>query len=235
MVAITGASRGLGAALAEGFARAGASVAICATGADALRTVASRVEALGARCVADRVDVTDADAVADWIARATTELGAPSVLINNASVLGGRSPLAEYPVSEWREVLEVNLTGTLIVSRAVLPAMMEADDGSIINVSSGASIPPRTRWGAYGVSKAALDAFSINLARELSGTNVRVNVVDPGGMRTGMRAAAYPEEEPRTLKEPLSIVPLFLWLASDEARDVTGTRFQADEWLSARA
>lgn len=127
--------------------------------------------------------------------------------------------------------MAANLNGTFNVTRAVAPLMVGAGSGSVINVSSGASLPPRVNWGAYAVSKAAVDAFSYNLAAELNGSGVRVNIVDPGAMRTSMRADAYPAEDPTTLKEAESIVPLFLWLATDRSRGVTGQRFQADEWL----
>src|SRR5690554_1975855 len=113
--------------------------------------------------------------------------------------------------------------------------MLPAGNGSIINVSSGAAIPPRPGWGAYAVSKYALEGFSRNLAAELEGSGIRVNIVDPGAMRTDMRAAAYPDEDPGTLKEPEAIAPLFLWLAGDGSQGTTGQRFQADEWLRANA
>jgi NAD(P)-dependent dehydrogenase (short-subunit alcohol dehydrogenase family) len=117
-------------------------------------------------------------------------------------------------VAEWRRTLEVNLTGAFLVTRAVLPHLRAAGAGSIINVSSGAALPPRRSWGAYAVAKQALDGLSLNLAAELEGSGIRVNVVDPGSMRTPMRAAAY----------------LFLWLASDASAGVTGRRLRADEW-----
>lgn len=233
-VLVTGASRGLGRALAVAFARAGAPVAICARGADELEAAADEVRLAGAPCVARALDVADEAAVTEWAAEAERLLGPPGVLVNNASLLGPRVPLTAYPLPAWREVMEVNLAGALIATQAVLPRMLERREGVVINVSSGAAIPPRSDWGAYAVSKLALEGLSRNLARELAGTGVRVNLVDPGSMRTGMRAAAYPEEDPGTRKLPADIAPLILWLAGPGARDVTGERFQADEWLAAR-
>jgi NAD(P)-dependent dehydrogenase (short-subunit alcohol dehydrogenase family) len=232
VVAITGASRGLGAALAEGFARAGAKVAICARSRDSLADIANRLQAIGAPYVAEAVDVRREADVERWFDLSQRELGAPRVLVNNASILGPRVPLRDHPLEDWRQVLEVNLTGTLIVTQKCLPLLERAGGGSIINVSSGAAVPPRVNWGAYAVSKDATEGLSGNLARELAGTNIRVNVVDPGAMRTAMRAEAYPEEDPATLKQPASIVPLFLWLASDASGEVTGQRFQADQWIA---
>lgn len=229
-VMITGASRGLGAALAVAAAERGARLALCARGGDALRRTAEEVRRHGASCVAAEVDVTDAAGTAEWVADTVRELGPPSVLINNASVLGPREPLARYPLERWREVIEVNLTGAFVVTSAALPHMLEAGEGSIVNVSSGAAVLPRVDWGAYSVSKHALEGWSVNLARELEGSGVRVNVVDPGAMRTGMRATAYPHENPADPKPPEDAVGVFLWLASSRSAGVTGRRFRADQW-----
>jgi len=229
-VLITGASRGLGAALAIRFAQAGARLGICARDASALERVASAVRDAGADCLATGCDVGDAAEVDRWVRSAEERLGAPAVLVNNASVLGPRVPLAEHDVDEWRRTIEVNLTGAFLATRAVLRPMLGAGGGSIINVSSGAAIPPREAWGAYAVSKHALEGFSLNLAEELAGTGVRVNIVDPGAMRTEMRAEAYPDEDPLTLKTPEDRTGVFLWLASDDAANVSGQRFRADDW-----
>lgn len=233
-VLITGASRGLGAALAEAFAHAGARVALCARRAEALRAVAARLRAAGAVCLARAVDVRREAEIARWVQEAERTLGPPAVLVNNASVLGRRVPLAEHSPEEWRQTLEINLTGAFLAARAVLPAMLRRGDGAIINVSSGAAVLPRVRWGAYSVAKYALEGLSWNLAAELEGTGVRVNVVDPGAMRTSMRAAAYPQEDPASVKPPEAATGVFLWLASDAARGVTGRRFRADEWTRPR-
>lgn len=229
---ITGASRGLGAALAVAFAARGANLSICARDADLLADTAERIRDLGGHCVAMGVDVTDAAGVAAWVAATAREIGPPSVLVNNASILGPRAPLNGYPLETWREVLEVNLTGAFVVTAAVLPYLLDAGEGSIINVSSGAAVVPRAGWGAYSVSKHALEGWSMNLAKELEGSGTRVNVVDPGAMRTEMRAAAYPAEDPAILRQPHEKTGVFLWLASDQTRNVTGRRFRADDWVS---
>src|SRR5690606_22679349 len=213
---------------------AGARPSLCATSAERLERVRAKVEAVGGESLAMPCDIRDPAAVEEWVAETTRNLGPPRVLVNNASVLGSRTELRHAPIDEWRAVLDVNLTGSLIVAQAVLTRMLRRGSGSIINVSSGAAVPPRRNWGAYGVSKSALEALSANLASELEGSGVRVNVVDPGSMRTAMRAEAYPDEDPAELKEPAAVAPLFLWLASDASSGVTGQRFQADEWLAGR-
>lgn len=231
-VLITGASRGLGKSLAMEFARRGHPVALCARGRDELERVASEVRGLGVDCVSETVDVADAGAVERWVAAAARELGAPAVLINNASVLGPRVKLADYPADAWTRAVAVNLNGTFFASRAVAPLMGGAGGGAIINVSSGAAIPPRSGWGAYAVSKAAVEALTRNMARELAEAGIRVNAVDPGAMRTGMRAEAYPDEDPARLKTPEETTGVFVWLAGPEAKEVTGERISADEWIA---
>jgi NAD(P)-dependent dehydrogenase (short-subunit alcohol dehydrogenase family) len=229
-VMITGASRGLGRALAMEFASRGHPVGLCAREAAALQRVAADITSIGGRCMTSVADVADPTSVARWVEDTEDELGAPGVLINNASVLGSRVPLGQYPVDDWRHTIDINLNGTFIVSRAVLPRMLAAGSGSIINVSSGAAIAPRQRWGAYAVSKAAVEVLTMNLAAELQGTGVRVNAVDPGAMRTEMRASAYPDEDPGDVKTPREATAVFLWLASADSTRFTGRRFSADRW-----
>jgi NAD(P)-dependent dehydrogenase (short-subunit alcohol dehydrogenase family) len=228
VVLITGASRGLGAALALAFAAAGARLALCARDARRLEAVAARARERGAECLEHIVDIRDEPALARWAAAARERWGTVDVLINNASVLGPRVPLADHPADAWREVMEVNLTGAFLATRAVLPAMLDAGRGVILNVSSGAAIPPRREWGAYAVSKHALEGFTLNLAAELEGTGIRVHAVDPGAMRTSMRAAAYPAEAPEQVKPADAAAAVFLWLATCPADVASGTRFRAD-------
>ncbi|MFP4623196.1 MAG: SDR family NAD(P)-dependent oxidoreductase [Gemmatimonadota bacterium] len=230
VVFITGASRGLGLALAEAFADAGARLVLCARGEDRLREVVASLEGRGAEVEWGAVDVSDAEAVAALVARATARFGAVTVLINNASILGPRVPLRDHPVDAWRDVLEVNLTGTFVPTLAVLPGMRAAGRGSVINVSSGVGNNVRERWGAYAISKWGVEAFSRNLAAEEVDEGIRVNIVDPGRLRTDMRREAYPREDPAKPAPPEEAVPVFLWLASDEARGVTGERFEALQW-----
>jgi len=230
VVLITGASRGLGRALAEAFAAAGARLALCARGADALQDVAEGIAARGGEVVWRAADVRDERAIGELVRAAEERWGPVTVLINNASVLGERVPLAQYPLPSWREVMDVNVTGALIATQAVLPGMRRAGTGSIINVTSGVGNVARADWGAYAVSKWALEAFTYNLALEERASGIRVNAVDPGAMRTRMRQAAYPEEDPARQRPPEEVTPVFLWLASDASREVTGQRFRAPEW-----
>ncbi|NIP83926.1 MAG: SDR family oxidoreductase, partial [Gemmatimonadetes bacterium] len=216
--------------LAEAFAGAGARLVVCARGEAELGAAVAALEARGAEVEWGAVDVADEAAVAALVARSLERFGAITVLVNNAAILGPRIPLREYPVDVWRQVLEVNLTGTLIATQAVLPAMRAAGRGSIITLSSTVGVEARRDWGAYAISKWGVEALTRNLALEEEDAGIRVNVVDPGRLRTEMRRAAYPEEDPDRPAPPEDAVDVFLWLASEDSAGVTGERFRALEW-----
>lgn len=230
VVMISGGSRGLGRALARRCLDEGADVSLCARGQEELRDVAGELRS-GAqgRVVAVPADVSVEEDVERWFDTTVDQLARVDAVMNNASVLGPRVTVEEYPTGEWRTVLEVNLTGAFLVARASVPHLRETG-GSLVNVSSGVGDHGRPRWGAYCVSKNGLEALSEMMAGELEDDGIRVNAVDPGSMRTEMRAAAYPEEDPMTLPRPIEVTDVFVHLASDGSRDVTGRRFQAQEF-----
>jgi NAD(P)-dependent dehydrogenase (short-subunit alcohol dehydrogenase family) len=228
---ITGASQGLGRALALAYAREGARVVINARSEESIRPVAGEVEALGAAVLALAADVSKSADVRRLVDAAVGRFDGVDVLVNNAGVLGPRVAIAEYPEDEWRRVIDANLTGPFLVSKAVVPHMPEG--GSIVNVVSGVSVEGRAKWGAYSVSKFGVEGLTQILASELEDRGIRVNAVDPGGMRTEMRAAAYPEEDPMTRITPEENTGVFLYLASDESKGVTGERFKAQEFRKA--
>jgi NAD(P)-dependent dehydrogenase (short-subunit alcohol dehydrogenase family) len=225
---ITGASQGLGRALALAYAKEGARVVINARSEESIRPVAGEVEASGAEVLALAADVSKSADVERLVDAAVERFDRIDVLVNNAGVLGPRVAIAEYPEDEWRRVIDANLTGPFLVSKAVVPHMPEG--GSILNVVSGVSVEGRPEWGAYSVSKFGVEGLTQILASELEERGIRVNAVDPGGMRTGMRAAAYPEEDPMTRITPEENTGVFLYLASDESKGVTGERFKAQEF-----
>jgi NAD(P)-dependent dehydrogenase (short-subunit alcohol dehydrogenase family) len=225
---ISGASQGLGRALALAYAKEGARVVINARSEESIRPVAGEVEASGAEVLALAADVSKSADVQRLVDAATQRFDRIDVLVNNAGVLGPRVAIAEYPEDEWRRVIDANLTGPFLVSKAVVPHMPEG--GSIVNVVSGVSVEGRAKWGAYSVSKFGVEGLTQILASELEERGIRVNAVDPGGMRTEMRAAAYPEEDPMTRITPEENTGVFLYLASDESKGVTGERFKAQEF-----
>ena len=225
---ITGASQGLGRALALAYAKEGASIVINSRSEESIRPVAEEAESLGAEVLALAADVSKSAEVQRLVGAATQSFDRIDVLVNNAGVLGPRVAIEEYPEDEWRRVIDANLTGPFLVSKAVIPHM--PGGGSIVNVVSGVSIEGRAKWGAYSVSKFGVEGLTQILAAELKDRGIRVNAVDPGGMRTEMRAAAYPEEDPMTRITPEENTGVFVYLASDESKDVTGERFKAQEF-----
>jgi NAD(P)-dependent dehydrogenase (short-subunit alcohol dehydrogenase family) len=232
VVMITGASQGLGRALALACAQEGANLVLNSRNADSLDPVAQEAEGLGVEVLAIPGDVSRSTHVEMLVSAAVERFGRIDVLVNNAGLLGPRVPIEEYPEDEWRKVLEANLTGPFLLARAVVPHMTEG--GSIVNVTSGVSIEGRPRWGAYSVSKFGVEGLTQILAAELEERGIRVNSVDPGGMRTEMRAAAYPDEDPMTKITPEENTDVFLYLASDESKGVTGERFKAQEFQRTR-
>jgi NAD(P)-dependent dehydrogenase (short-subunit alcohol dehydrogenase family) len=228
VVMITGASRGLGKALAGACAKENGSLIINSRSTDSLQPVERELAEDHAEVLAVPADVSVTADVDQLVHQAVERFGRVDVLINNAGTLGPRVPIEEYPESEWRQVLDANLTSPFLLTKAVIPHMPEG--GSIINVTSGVSVEGRAEWGAYSVSKFGLEGLTQILATELQDRGIRVNSVDPGGMRTEMRAAAYPEEDPNTRITPEENTAVFLYLASDESREVTGERFKAQEF-----
>ena len=225
---ITGASQGLGRALALAYAKEGASIVINSRSEESIRPVAEEVESLGAEVLALAADVSRSADVEKLVGAATQRFSRIDVLVNNAGLLGPRVAIEEYPEDEWRRVIDANLTGPFLVSKAVIPHM--PGGGSIVNVVSGVSVEGRPKWGAYSVSKFGVEGLTQILSAELRERGIRVNAVDPGGMRTEMRAAAYPEEDPMTRITPEENTDVFVYLASDESKDVTGERFKAQEF-----
>jgi NAD(P)-dependent dehydrogenase (short-subunit alcohol dehydrogenase family) len=195
---------------------------------ESVRPVAGEVEGAGAEVLAVAADVSREVEVERLVRETVERFGRIDVLVNNAGLLGPRVGVEDYPEDEWRRVIDANLTGPYLVSKAAIPHLSEG--GSIINVVSGVSVEGRAQWGAYSVSKFGVEGLTQILASELAERGIRVNAVDPGGMRTDMRAAAYPEEDPQTRITPEENTAVFLYLASDESKGVTGERFKAQEF-----
>jgi NAD(P)-dependent dehydrogenase (short-subunit alcohol dehydrogenase family) len=229
---VTGASQGLGRALALAYAREGAMLVINSRNYESIRDVVEEIRGLGVEVLGIGADVTSSSDVEDLVDVAVEHYDRIDVLVNNAGLLGPRVAIEEYPEDEWRRVLDANLTGPFLVSKVAIPYMREG--ASIVNVTSGVSIEGRAEWGAYSVSKFGMEGLTQILAAELRDRGIRVNSVDPGGMRTGMRAVAYPDEDPTTRITPEENTAVFLYLASNESRDITGERFKAQEFQPAR-
>ena len=239
-IVVTGASKGLGRTLALEFAREGAAaLVLAARSADRLYQVKEEIRTIapGTRVLAVPADLRHADAVERLAAAALAELqGRVDVLVNNASDLGPAPMpyLLDYPPEDFRRVLETNLIAPFLLTRKLLPGML-AHGGSLINVTSDAGINGYPGWGAYGISKFGLEGLSQTWAAELEGTGIRVNWVDPGDMNTDMHRAADPEGDPSQWADPADVAEVFLWLAADASRGITGRRFRAQEDWRAEA
>jgi NAD(P)-dependent dehydrogenase (short-subunit alcohol dehydrogenase family) len=227
---VTGASRGIGRAIAQAYARAGAKVFICGRNESSLASAVDDMRQAGD--VAGLAGDIGSPADVNRITRAAIDYcGAVDVLVNNASILGPREPIANYPPAAWDDVLRINLTGIFLITRAILPNMQARRSGSIINVTSGVGRRGKARWGAYAVSKGGVEVFTQVLAEEVADSAIRVNSVNPAATRTEMRAEAYPQEDPLTLPTAEQIMPLFLYLASDGSVSISGQSLDARDWL----
>lgn len=212
---VTGASRGIGAAVARGFARAGAHVVLLARTVGALTEVDDAIRAEGGQATLMPFDLTKLDELDALGPTLYERFGALDILVANAGMLGTLSPLGHIDPKEWQKVLDTNLNANFRLIRTLDPLLQKSDTGRAIFVSTSSGVTSgRAYWGSYAVSKAALEALVKTYADESRNTNVRVNIVDPGAVRTDMRAAAKPGEDPETLPAPDDIVPVFLDLAA---------------------
>ena len=210
---VTGASRGIGAAVAERFAAEGAHVYAVARDPDALAALDSRLAAAGGAGTMAPLDVTDGAAV-DRLGGAVAERHRRlDVLVGNAALLTGLAPLGHVRPHDWARTIDVNLGANWRLVRAFDALLRQSDAGRAVFVTSGAARRARAYWGAYAVSKAGLETLARIYADEVRKTRVRVNMVDPGAVRTAMRARAMPGEDPRTLPEPAAITEVFVALA----------------------
>jgi len=186
---ITGASAGLGYAIARSFLAEGASVAICGRSSDTLERAYASLSPLalpGQQVGMFCCDVSSEPQVIELVRRATEFLGSVQILVNNAGVLGPMGPTEEIPLDEWRRTLEINLYGVLFTCRALLPHLRSNGYGKILNLSGGGAASPRPFFSAYAVSKAAVVRLTENLAAELLESHIDVNAIAPGALNTRM-------------------------------------------------
>lgn len=231
-VLITGASRGLGAALAEALSARGAVVALVARHEGPLNEVVARIRSKGGAAFSLVADVADKAATHRISGQAAAVLGHIDVLIHNASTLGPLPlrPLLDTECESLAEVLETNLIGPFRLTRAVLGPMVLRQRGTVLWVSSDAAVEPYANWGSYGASKAAADQLARVLAAEVKTSGVRVLSVDPGEMDTQMHQAAMPEADVTTLARPARVAERIIAVLEDEAGAPTGSRVLAQRW-----
>ena len=238
---ITGASRGIGKAIAVGYAQEGANVVVAARTTEekeglpgTIHKTAEEVEKLGAKALAIKCDVTKEEDVDNMLRQTLDKFGRVDIMINNAAV-AFYAPLLEMPLRRWELVLAVNLRGTFLCCKAVLPKMVEQGSGSIINLSSGAAVRRHlSPTGlAYGVAKAGIERFTWGLAAEVSKHNVAVNCLKPRGAvdTEGMRFW-NPKVDWSQWDSPEMMVKAAIFLAQQDASGVTGTVATDEEYCA---
>lgn len=224
---ITGASRGIGAAIAKAYAKEGAHVVLVARTTGALEELDDEIQAAGGKATLVPLDMEKTELIDGLAAPLLERFGKLDVLVANAAILGKMTPVHQYPPDLWEKVFKLNVHANQRLLRAVHPLLNASDSGRAIFLSSGVARMPRAYWGAYAASKAALDNLAFTYAQECEAGNIRVNVVNPGGTRTELRASAFPGEDPNTLPTAEDIIEVFLALA-----EAGCTR--NSEWIAAR-
>jgi len=214
---VTGASRGIGAAIAEALAAAGAHVIMVARTAAALEEVEERIHAAGGSATIAPLDLTEGESIAKLGAAVAERWGKLDMLVLNAAILGSLTPVQDIDPKEYSRVLTLNLLANQALIAAFDPLLRKADRADVVALTSSVGSKPHAFWGAYGSSKAALEALLGTYADETAYTGrIRVHIVDPGATRTRMRALAFPGEEPETVKPPESVAAAVVErLASD--------------------
>jgi 2-deoxy-D-gluconate 3-dehydrogenase len=240
---VTGATRGIGRAIAIGLAAAGADVAIAARNGDQLREVAAEIEAGGRRSLVLPTDVTDADAVRAMVTSAIDGLGGVDVLVNNAGGSSFMGPFTDMRFRGWEKVMRLNVESVVHATQALGPHLLERGSGSVINIASVAGLTGSPALAAYGASKAALVSLTKTLAIEWGSAGVRVNALCPGWTATDLNRDLWSNEQLSSAL--MARVPLARWagaeemvgpavfLAADASSYVTGQVLVADGGLTA--
>lgn len=232
IILITGAGSGIGRAAALTYAQHGATVILCGRTIKKLEGVYDEIEAQGGQQPAI-FPVNLEGAVAkdydDLAVAIEGEFGRLDGLLHNAAILGHRTPIEHYDTDTWLKVMQVNVNAAFLMTRSLLPVMRQAKHASIVFTSSSVGRKAKAYWGAYAVSKFAIEGLMQLLADELDDEEkgIRVNSVNPGAVRTAMRATAYPAENPETLALPENIMNIYLYLMGDDSEGVTGKTFDA--------
>ena len=236
VIAITGPTAGIGRALALECARRGAELILLGRSVRKLEALDAELGSLKrhsggpvlpavlAPLDLEKALAGDYDAVADAIEKRWGRLDG---LVHNASQLGQLAPIEQYDVPTWMRVMHVNLNAAFALTQVLMPALRASPDASVLFTSSGVGRRGRAYWGAYAVSKFAIEGLVQVLSGELELTRVRVNAINPGKARTAMRRQAYPSEDVATLPDPASLVNPYVVLLGAQSREITGGSFDA--------
>jgi NAD(P)-dependent dehydrogenase (short-subunit alcohol dehydrogenase family) len=224
---ITGASRGIGRAVALAFAREGTHVLLLSHARKALEEVDDRIRAQGGNASLIPLDLADGNAIDALGPTLYERFGRLDVLVGNAAILGRLTPLTHITSEHWERTLAVNLTANWRLIRTLDPVLRRSDAGRVIFVTSGVAHSARAYWAPYSVSKAALETLAKTYANETADSAIKVNIIDPGATATRMRAEAYPGEDQSTLRAPEAVAEAFIPLAMS---DWTETGQVIDAW-----
>jgi len=230
---VTGASRGIGYTLAKELARAGAHVVAVARTQGALEELDDEIRGFGGSATLVPLDLTDLEGIDRLGGALWQRFGRLDVLIGNAGLLGPTGPLSHAGPKDFEKMLTVNVTANWRLVRSMEPLLKLAPAGRAVFLTSGAARRIRPFWGPYAMSKAALEVMVATWAMELEITPVKVNLINPGPLRTKMRAQAMPGEDAETLDRPIVLVPKLMELVSP-ALEISGRVWDhpTQSWLS---
>jgi NAD(P)-dependent dehydrogenase (short-subunit alcohol dehydrogenase family) len=224
---ITGGGRGIGRAIARRLSEEGAVVAICSRTERELKETVREIPQRHGDVWYRVADLASATAIRSLVRTLLRRYSKIDILINNASRLGPRLPIAEYPPREWEAVLRVNLTAPFLLTQESLRSMIPQKSGFILNITSSVGRRGRAEWGGYSVSKFGLEGLTQILADEVRPHDIRVMALNPGGTRTAMRAKAYPDEDPSLLPSPDAVARVVLHLILQEDMGLSGRSLDA--------
>ena len=216
LVLVTGATRGIGRAVAMAAASAGAELIITGRTIGALEEVDDEIKASGGHATIVEMDMKDTAAIPRLAAAIAERWGRLDGLVANAAILTALTPVGHVTPEDWETNIAVNLTGQWHMIRAFDPLLRAAPAGRAILVTSGAAVGSRPFWGPYAATKAGLEALGRSWAGESEQTSLRINMMNPGGTATTMRASAFPGEDPASLPQPADIAPAFLALLAED-------------------
>lgn len=237
VVLVTGATQGIGRAVAEALVRHGAQTILLGRRLKALDELHAELSELGPEPAMAMLDLERAqgDQYNELTEQVESRFGRLDGLLHNAGILGNRSPIEHYDIGVWQKVMHVNLNAVFILTRCLLPLLKESEDASIVFTTSSVGHKGRAHWGAYAASKFATEGLCQVLAAELGKTSVRCNCINPGSTRTRMRSRAFPGEDPETLPEPAAIVNPYLFLLGPASAGVNGQRITGQDKPPTRA
>lgn len=234
IILVTGAGDGIGRAAAQCFAAYGATVILLGRTIRKLETVYDTIEQAGHPQPAiypmnlEGASPKDYANLADTLA---TEFGRLDGLLHNAALLGSLTPMEHYNINMWYQVMQVNMNAPFLLTQACLGLLKQSADASVVFTSDAVGRQGRAYWGAYAVSKFAIEGMMQVLADELEvNTSIRVNSIDPGAVQTGLRASAYPGEDPMILPSPEAIMPCYLYLMGPESQAINGQTLSAQNF-----